>query len=683
MKNSNRYRLVSILLAVVIAVASVSADGAYSYAVSPSDNIGAENTIMPESEIQSETESESITEEATSFEEESTTEEETEVEEETVTEEESTAEASLFDRPTGYRQATVRTITKRPASNGTSGKRMLKSAMRLGAAPPTVLGAPSTVTLPSAYDARNDSIVPPIRNQGDYGTCWAFSTLGCAEISMAKHGYVNPLLVDYSERHLCHFLYNRVGDPLGNTSGDHIYNTSTANDYNVGGNLYFATWLFSQWCGPAEEAVAPYDRIAAELAGSVRPPSSSYMYPGKADMKQALFLSETGRPADIDTIKRAIYDYGAVGASYLHSLSTTLGTYIYNYDESITTTNHAIVLIGWDDNISKDLFGTDEHRPQHDGAFLMRGSFGDLRDMNGYFWISYEDVTLQDLVAYDFEPHFSASNNYYYDGGASVTTSNIPSGSSVANVFTSKAEHEKLKKVTLALDSSDVLASVQVYKNPTDASDPTSGEPCLTNAPTYRTSGQGYYTMDLGEEIELNYGDKFAIVYTLTGASSSAENIELYVDAFADYDWCLMDVAEVAGTSFEQVGTWEDVAQSGYGYTYRIHGITTDVVPHVEPTRPVQEESPSSQSVEEDDDDTDTIAGSTQAVVAQPSIFATVLEDKPLYRDERSREKLRILEINRVFDSIPKEYQSYAIRTAVIGHAVAEKMSQEYNSDNQ
>ncbi|MEM2030134.1 MAG: CARDB domain-containing protein [Archaeoglobaceae archaeon] len=70
-------------------------------------------------------------------------------------------------------------------------------------------------TLPSVFDWRDYYRLPPVRDQGGCGSCWAFATIGAMEI---KYLIQNKISVDLSEQYLvsdCGFS--------GNCSGSHPY----------------------------------------------------------------------------------------------------------------------------------------------------------------------------------------------------------------------------------------------------------------------------------------------------------------------------------------------------------------------------------------------------------------------------------------------------------------------------
>ena len=52
--------------------------------------------------------------------------------------------------------------------------------------------------LPDAYDMREQGELPGVRNQGQWGTCWAHAAIASVETNMVKNGLANVGSVDYS-----------------------------------------------------------------------------------------------------------------------------------------------------------------------------------------------------------------------------------------------------------------------------------------------------------------------------------------------------------------------------------------------------------------------------------------------------------------------------------------------------
>ena len=68
--------------------------------------------------------------------------------------------------------------------------------------------------LPSRYDSRDYGYLPPVRDQGAYGTCWSFASIASIEAYMIKHGIINDETglpadtdINLSETHLAWFSY--------------------------------------------------------------------------------------------------------------------------------------------------------------------------------------------------------------------------------------------------------------------------------------------------------------------------------------------------------------------------------------------------------------------------------------------------------------------------------------------
>ncbi|NLK28051.1 MAG: hypothetical protein GX306_06880 [Clostridiales bacterium] len=221
----------------------------------------------------------------------------------------------------------------------------------------------STV-LPDKYDLRQQGYVTPVRNQGSIGACWTFSTYGSLESTVKKFSGED---YDFSEIHMA--LHNGV------TTAD------------AGGNNYIATAYLVSGKGPILEEQDPYPN----------PSKVEYIITregleAKYRVQDIIFLPARTNSLDNDELKNAIITYGAVSSSYYDSANyyTYKGqtTYYNGYTRNL---NHAITLVGWDDNFSRNNF---DIKPPGDGAFLAKNSWGSSWGDNGYYYISYYDVSL-------------------------------------------------------------------------------------------------------------------------------------------------------------------------------------------------------------------------------------------------------------------------------------------------
>lgn len=228
-----------------------------------------------------------------------------------------------------------------------------------------------------------------------------------------------------------------------------------------------------------------------------------------------------------DAVKLAIMEHGAVGAAYTHY---GMGVnYINNsyYDYNGITAwygdgGHAVMIVGWDDDYSKDNFTTSV-KPTNNGAWLVRNSWGS--DFS-YFWMSYETYSLDKTFwAFDFSSDDGYDNNYQYDGG--LETSIYPFYKTVANVFTVPEKEgvtsETLKAVSLSfMETADVGYKIEIYtdvkekKNGNDGyvKDIHSGVKQEAATTIGRTTFAGIYTIPLEKWVELTPGSSYAVVVT-------------------------------------------------------------------------------------------------------------------------------------------------------------------------
>ena len=380
-------------------------------------------------------------------------------------------------------------------------------------------------TVPSSYQSDVVEIknaYPDSRNQNPYGTCWAFSSIGLAEFDLINDGTADRN-IDLSELQLVYFLFNSVTDPLGGTDGDsaRYYNENAQNTYlNYGGNYAMASRRLAQWVGAVPEADVPYSNAANVLTTGI---SDKYAY--NADVAHLQNTYRINIKENADDVKRQIMEHGAAGIMYYHAdgglkWNSTRSEYTY-YDTSLSGYGHAVMIVGWDDEYSKDNFvGT---QPSNDGAWLVRNSWGSYAD---YFWMSYDTASLTDTAwVFDFAADDGYDNNYQVDGGLEVYP---VSYGTMANVFTAKndanVQSETLSAVSISLTSmANVSYTIEVYTNLADASNPLSGTKQEAATTQGTTAYAGVYTIELNDSVEITPGSTFAVVVNVDKAALDCE----------------------------------------------------------------------------------------------------------------------------------------------------------------
>ena len=371
--------------------------------------------------------------------------------------------------------------------------------------------------VPSSYNtiAEVRSKYPENRNQNPYGTCWAFSSIGLAEFDLINDGVADKS-IDLSELQLIYFLFNSEADPLGGTEGDSAkyYNENASNTYlDYGGNYEMASRRLAQWVGAAKETDVPYSTASSVLTSGV---SDAYAYNADvAHLQNAYLINIKQNPTDV---KQQIMEHGAVGIMYYHdnfNISSGSNGNEYNYyDTALSGGGHAVMVVGWDDNYSKDNFIW--NKPTNNGAWLVRNSWGSYID---YFWMSYETYSLSDTAwVFDLSVNDGFDNNYQLDGGLDVYPNT--QYTTMANVFTAKTdadvESETLKAVSVSFThNASVSYTIEVYTDLTDVKNPTSGTKQESATTQGTTAYAGIYTIELADEVEIQPGSSFAIVVSV------------------------------------------------------------------------------------------------------------------------------------------------------------------------
>ncbi len=204
--------------------------------------------------------------------------------------------------------------------------------------------------LPPQYDLRDRQRTPQVKNQGPYGTCWAFAALAAMESALLPEE-----VQEFSPDHM-------------SIQNSFVLEQAAGGEYTMG-MAYLASWQ-----GPVFEKDDPYgDGESRDGLQAVKHVQEIQLIEGK----------------DYEKVKEFVFKYGGVQTA-IYSALTNAQSYspYYNQEKSAycyigaEKPNHEIMIIGWDDNYPRENFNTEV---EGDGAFLCQNSWGSDFGDGGFF----------------------------------------------------------------------------------------------------------------------------------------------------------------------------------------------------------------------------------------------------------------------------------------------------------
>ena len=337
--------------------------------------------------------------------------------------------------------------------------------------------------LPSKYDLRTCGCLTPVKNQNPYGTCWAHATLGSVEMGL---NHEEGIAYDFSENNMA----NLHGWDWG---------------FDDGGNATISSAYLLRWSGPVLESIDPYPNPG----GSVENEPARHVQRVRWVPGRTYYL-------DLDGIKNALMESGALHVSYYHTDSyynRSTSSYYKHADDGSRRTNHAVVLVGWDDGYPKENF---KKQPPEDGAFIVRNSWGPNWGDEGYFYVSYYDESFAWKTLYGFpcaEPSDNYDGIYQYDHLGLCRNAGYESVTAWGAAIFSAVTNSQIAATGFYALTPSTSYSIYVYTG-CSASSPRSGELCSEQSG--KTDTAGFVTIPLRNPPKVSAGMRFSIVIKLT-----------------------------------------------------------------------------------------------------------------------------------------------------------------------
>jgi len=291
-------------------------------------------------------------------------------------------------------------LTSRPARSLSFLSALFALALPTLAAPP----AP----LPTKYNLNAYGWLTPVKNQGDLGTCWAFANTTTFESSLLKLGLASSPTapeVQLSEWH------------LATANGNTLDLTAPYNGWGGWNEFAIGYWTRGrgQWDmnpkaspvpaggGPVLDSNNPLNNypLAAAAQGQylgpyVSPASQTlapYMVSQSAQMNWNRNLNDLA--AYQQQLKNAILKYGALAVYVRADNPLNVRSNPVWYDTGTAELDHAVALVGWDDDIALTF-----HGQSFTGGWYIQNSWGTdtgatdpITGQKGYYWVPFADTS--------------------------------------------------------------------------------------------------------------------------------------------------------------------------------------------------------------------------------------------------------------------------------------------------
>ena len=387
--------------------------------------------------------------------------------------------------------------------------------------------------LPSRFDLRDWGWITPVKDQGIAGACWTFAFAEALETALLK---ATGIRYNISKNYMQN-LQIRYNPDFGV-----LFSDEGGIDYIALGNV--VSWLS---VAESEEGFDEFGKLSRFVDS-----------PNKMRLQDAYFIMPNS--ADyVSDVKKAILNYGAVSVTYASSEVEpyfNVETFAYYNNESVPS-DHAVAIVGWDDNYSADNFLI---APPGDGAWIVKNSWGSDWGDEGYFHISYYEKSFftpdsdtgiiypftacifANVIDYHVNYQTDLSGLYDFDGGYTQ----------YSNEFTAQYD-DLIAAVGTYFNQSGIDYSFDIYVN---------------NKLTYSQRGisefAGYRTIVLSSYVPIKKGDRFKVVFKNNNLPYEALSRNHYIHG--------MSFVSTDGSA------WKDIALENKTVCLKVYTVRDDCV---------------------------------------------------------------------------------------------------------